>query len=258
MPVTSSDIPEVFFTDGWITAVEYLVSSGKEGTVSCCLAGPRSGHERLAVKIYRPRTTRSFKNDAVYLSGRAMGVSLGGSSGLKSSGMPDRRLERAVAKRSKRGIAAIEHSWINHEYNTLQVLHEAGAAVPQPFAIAGQAVLMEYLGDSDGPAPKLKHIALDRRQAVDVFTALMDQLALWLACERIHGDLSPFNILWWKERAVVIDFPQAVNPYENPDSRFLLERDVRNLVTHFAAYGVAADPARIARDLWNRFQRGNI
>ncbi len=258
MPVTSSDIPEVFFTDGWITAVEYLVSSGKEGTVSCCLAGPKSGHERLAVKIYRPRTTRSFKNDAVYLSGRAMGVSLGGSSGLKSSGMPDRRLERAVAKRSKRGIAAIEHSWINHEYNTLQVLHEAGAAVPRPFAIAGQAVLMEYFGDEDGPAPKLKHVALDRRQAVEVFTSLMDQIALWLSCERIHGDLSPFNILWWKERAVVIDFPQAVNPYENPDSLLLMERDIRNLVTFFAPYGVAADPERITRDLWNRFQRGNV
>ncbi len=33
MHVTESDIPEDFFTDGWITGVEYLVSSGKEGTV---------------------------------------------------------------------------------------------------------------------------------------------------------------------------------------------------------------------------------
>ncbi len=33
MSVTESDIPEVFFDDGWLTAVEYLVSSGKEGTV---------------------------------------------------------------------------------------------------------------------------------------------------------------------------------------------------------------------------------
>jgi len=256
MSVTNNEIPEVFFTDGWITAVEYLVSSGKEGTVYCCLAGPESGHDRLAVKIYRPRTTRSFKNDAVYLSGRAMGVSLGGSSGIKSSGMPDRRLQRAVAKRSKRGIAAIEYSWINHEYNTLQVLHAAGAAVPRPFAMAGQAVLMEYLGDGNGPAPKLKQISLDRRRAVEIFTGLIAEIELWLSCERIHGDLSPFNILWWEDRATVIDFPQAVNPYENPDSLFLLERDIRNLVTWFEDYGVAADPVRIAQDLWFRFQRG--
>lgn len=258
MSVTNADVPEVFFTDGWITAVEYVVSSGKEGTVYSCLAAPGTGRDRLAVKIYRPRTTRSFKNDAVYLSGRAMGVSLGGSKGLKSTGMPDRRLQRAVAKRSKRGIAAIESSWINHEYNNLQLLHAAGAHVPRPFAMSGQAVLMEYVGDANGPAPKLKEITLDRREAVAMFTALMAEIELWLACDRIHGDLSPFNILYWDGQWTVIDFPQAVNPWENPDSLFLLERDIRNLVTYFRDYGVAADPARIARELWRRFQWGTL
>ncbi len=255
MSVTESDIPEVFFDDGWITAVDYLVSSGKEGTVFCCLAAPHTGHERLAVKIHRGRNQRSFKNDAVYLSGRAMGVSLSGAAGVKSSGMPDRRLERAVAKRSKRGKAAIEHSWINHEFNTLQLLHGAGAHVPQPLTMSGHAVLMEYFGDADGPAPLLKHVSLTCQQAVAMFSALMDEIALWLSCERVHGDLSPFNILYWRERATVIDFPQAVNPRENPDSLFLLERDIRNLATYFRDYGVAADPVRIAQDLWQRFMR---
>jgi RIO kinase 1 len=258
MSVTESDIPEVFFTDGWLTAVEYLVSSGKEGTVFCCRAEPHTGHERLAVKIHRGRGQRSFKNDAIYLSGRAMGVSLSGSAGVKSSGMPDRRLERAVAKRSKRGKAAIEHSWINHEFNTLQLLHAAGAHVPQPFAMSGHAMLMAYVGDGNGPAPKLKHVSLTRQRAVELFTGLIDEIALWLACERIHGDLSPFNILYWNEQATVIDFPQAVNPRENPDSLYLLERDIRNVVTYFEAYGVAADPERIARDLWLRFMRGTL
>lgn len=258
MSVTESDIPEVFFTDGWITAVEYLVSSGKEGTVFCCRAAPHTGHDRLAVKIHRSRDHRSFKNDAVYLSGRAMGVSLDGSRGLKWSGMPDRRLERAVAKRSKRGKAAIEHSWINHEFNTLQVLHQAGAQVPEPFTMSGHAMLMEYLGDADGPAPQLKHVALERQQAVEMFTGLMREIELWLTCDRIHGDLSPFNILYWQDRATVIDFPQAVNPHENPDSLLLLERDIRNVATYFQPFGVAADPARIAQDLWYRFMRGTL
>src|SRR5690606_12732190 len=174
MSVTESDIPEVFFTDGWMSSVEYLVSSGKEGTVICCLVEPHTGYERLAVKIHRGRDQRSFKNDAMYLSGRAMGVSLNGAHGVKSSGMPDRRLERAVAKRSRRGIAAIEHSWINHEYNTMQVLHEAGAHVPKPLAMDGHGMLMEYLGDEDGPAPKLKHASLTRREAVDIHADLMN------------------------------------------------------------------------------------
>lgn len=258
MSVTEADIPEVFFDDGWITAVAYLVSSGKEGTVFCCRAAPHTGHERLAVKIHRGRTQRSFKNDAVYLSGRAMGVSLDGSRGLKWSGRPDRRLERAVAKRTRRGKAAIEHSWINHEFNTLQLLHQAGACVPEPVTMSGHALLMEYVGDERGPAPQLKQIALPRSEAVAVFTGLMEQIELWLACDRIHGDLSPFNILWWRDRAVVIDFPQAVNPHDNPDSLLLLERDIRNVTTYFEPLGVAADPARIARDLWHRFVLGTL
>ena len=258
MSVTQSDIPEVFFEEGWITAVEYMVSSGKEGTVFCCLAEPHTGHERLAVKIHRGRTQRSFKNDAIYLSGRVAGVSLGGSAGIKASGKVDRRLARAVAKRSRTGIAAIEQSWITYEYGTMQALHQAGAKVPTPLAMSGHALLMEYLGDADGPAPKLKHVTLTPDEARVVFDELIDEIGLWLANDRIHGELSPFNVLYWDGNPVVIDFPQAVNPWDNPDSLFLLERDIRNIATHFAPYGIAADPERIARDLWERFMRGTL
>lgn len=256
MPVTATDIPEIFSNDGWISDVEYLVSSGKEGTVFCCRGGDAIDAELVAVKIHRGRTTRSFKNDAIYLQGRAMGVSLNGAHGMKSSGMPDRRLERAVAKRSRRGIAAIEHSWINHEYNTMQVLYEAGARVPRPYAMSGHALVMEFLGDEEGPAPKLKHTHLERPEAVRLHTALLDEIRLWLANDRIHGDLSPFNILYWNGEAVVIDFPQAINPHDNPAALMLLERDVRTVCDHFAGYGIASDPERITRDFWQEFQWG--
>jgi len=258
MPVTESDIPEVFFTDGLITDVDYLVSSGKEGTVFCCRASPRTGHERLAVKIHRGRTQRSFKNDAIYLSGRVAGVALTGSAGMKASGRVDRRLARAVAKRSRTGIAAIEQSWITYEYTTMQALHRAGARVPQPFAQFGHALLMEFLGDAGGPAPKLKHVTLSGDEARAVYEGLMAEIALWLANDRIHGDLSPFNVLYWGGKATVIDFPQAVNPWDNPDSLFLLERDIRNVSTYFEPYGIVTDPVRIARDLWERFMRGTL
>jgi RIO kinase 1 len=258
MPVTESDIPEVFFDDGWLTAVEYLVSSGKEGTVYCCRAAPHTGHERLAVKIHRGRGQRSFRNDAIYLSGRVAGVSLTGSAGIKASGKVDRRLAKAVAKRSRTGIAAIEQSWITYEYDTMQVMHRAGARVPQPIAQAGHAMLMEFLGDAEGPAPKLKHVTLSPARARTVHEILLDEIALWLANDRIHGDLSPFNILYWNEGPVLIDFPQAVNPWDNPDARFLLERDVRNITRHFRDAGVTTDPERIADDLWRRWQHGTL
>lgn len=258
MAVTASDIPEVFFLDGWITSVDSVISSGKEGTVFRCRAGTHTGRAHLAVKIHRDRTTRSFRNDAIYLSGRPMGVALNGSTGLKSSGMGDRRLERAVRKRSRTGIAAIQHSWINHEYNTMQVLHQAGARVPEPFAMSGQSLVMTYIGDDEDPAPQLKHVDLDPRTARRIFETIMAEITLWLACERIHGDLSPFNILFWRDEPVIIDFPQAVNPFENPDARFLLERDLRNVITYFAPHGIRLDPGRETDRLWDRFMRGTL
>lgn len=258
MAVTASDIPEVFFLDGWLTSVDSIVSSGKEGTVFRCQAGSHTGHDFLAVKIHRDRNTRSFRNDAIYLSGRPMGVALNGSTGLKSSGMGDRRLERAVKKRSRTGVAAIQHSWINHEYNTMQLLFQAGARVPEPFAMSGQALVMTYIGDADDPAPQLKHVDLDRGAARRIFDTIMEEIALWLACERIHGDLSPFNILLWRDEPVIIDFPQAVNPFENPDARFLLERDLRNVATYFTPHGIGLDPEREAERLWTRFMRGTL
>jgi RIO kinase 1 len=117
---------------------------------------------------------------------------------------------------------------------------------------------MEFVGDATGPAPMLKHATVQRSEAARVFEGLIDQIELWLSCERIHGDLSPFNILFWNDQAVVIDFPQAVNPTENPDSLFLLERDVRNVCGYFADLGVAANPACITQDLWSRFMRGDL
>jgi RIO kinase 1 len=258
MPVTASDIPEDFYTDGWITAVDHIISSGKEGTVYCCQAAPHTGHDRLAVKIHRGRTQRSFKNDAIYLSGRVAGVALTGSAGIKASGKVDRRLARAVAKRSRTGIAAIEQSWITYEYQTMQVLHRAGARVPRPLAQSGHALLMEYVGDDTGPAPKLKHVLLDRDEAQALFAILMEEVRLWLANDRIHGDLSPFNILYWNGTPTIIDFPQAVNPWDNPDSRFLLERDLRNVLSYFRQYGIVANPQQIADELWRGFQWGSL
>src|SRR2546421_1144448 len=62
---------ESFCEDGWITDILYVVKSGKEVTVYCCRAGPTTGGELCAAKIYRAHESRSFKNDAIYHEGRA-------------------------------------------------------------------------------------------------------------------------------------------------------------------------------------------
>jgi RIO kinase 1 len=74
----------------------------------------------------------------------------------------------------------------------------------------------------------------------------------------IHGDLSPYNVLVWDERAIVIDFPQAIDARKNRHGPALLERDVRRICDHFTRYGVDADPARIAGDLWTAWEYADL
>ena len=60
-----------FYEEQLITDVLRRVKSGKEATVYCCVADPRTGTDLLAGKIYHERMFRSLKNDSLYREGRA-------------------------------------------------------------------------------------------------------------------------------------------------------------------------------------------
>jgi RIO kinase 1 len=236
---TYEDALTDFFEDDLITDVVQVLKSGKEGTVYCCRAAPRTGHELLAAKVYRPREHRLFHNNAVYQEGRWIG---------------DRRLERAVAKKTRAGRGFQADTWVGQEYETLQLLHGAGAAVPRPFARSGQALLMTYIGDLDAPAPLLQHAEVPAEAAEPLFGRLLHEIELWLSCGRIHADLSPFNILYWEGEPTVIDFPQAVDPETNTNARELLTRDIGNLCRFFSRFGIRADAEVLVNGLWRRLR----
>jgi RIO kinase 1 len=242
-PEAYEDALTDFIEDGWITEVVQVLKSGKEGTIYCCRAAPETGRDLLAAKVYRPREHRTFRNDAVYQTGRWI---------------PDRRLRRAVANKSRTGRVVQADTWVAHEYQTLRLLHGAGAAVPAPFARSGQAILMAYVGDVDAPAPLLQHADLSAADAAPLFRRLMREIELWLAWGRVHADLSPFNILYWRGEPTVIDFPQAVDPESNPNARELLTRDVDHLCRFFARFGLRADAEALASGLWRRFLRREL
>jgi RIO kinase 1 len=62
-----------------------------------------------------------------------------------------------------------------------------------------------------------------------------------LDAELVHGDLSSFNVLWWHERPVIIDFSQAVDAVTHPAARDLLRRDVERTADYFRRQGVAIE-----------------
>jgi RIO kinase 1 len=228
-----------FFADALITEILHVVKSGKEATVYCCRAHPSQGVPYLAAKVYRSRNNRGFKNDSMYHEGRYMG---------------DQRTVRAVKNKSSVGREAQFSMWVGHEFETLMMLYNAGSAIPKPIARNGQAIIMEYLGDQQQPAPALQHVELSPDEVYPTFELLMDNIQLWLQHDIIHGDLSAYNILYWQGKVTVIDFPQAVDPRFNSHAFDLLLRDIDNVCAYISRYGLKRDATQIARRLWYQFQ----
>jgi len=234
-----------FYDKGEIADVLRKVKGGKEANVYCCAGGPKVGLELVAAKVYRPRQFRNLRNDALYRQGRAV-------MGARGQPVRDRRALHAIQAGTRKGKEMQHTSWLAHEYVTLQILHAAGVRVPRPLAFANNTILMEYVGELMTPAPTLQSTTLTRNEAAALFDALLKDVETMLACGRVHADLSAFNVLYWRGDYRIIDFPQAVDPATHPSAPALFERDVTRLCQYFARYGLVADPASLAADLWSR------
>lgn len=232
-----------FFADGTITEVLGQLKSGKEGTVYCCRANPSTGVDLVAAKVYRSQEHRTFKNDAVY-----------------RQGVPilNKRDARAFKKKTGWGRQVKSGTWMYHEWEMLRTLSDAGADVPRPISLADSVILMEYIGDEESAAPKLQEVSLSPEETRPLFERTLGNIELFLRLNWIHGDLSPYNILYWQGNVTVIDFPQAVDARTNPSALDLLLRDVANVCRYFGRYGIRSDPERIARHLWGRFLRAEL
>jgi len=242
------DSLRMFYDEQLITDVLGQVKGGKEASVYRCAAHPTTGATLLAAKVYRPRMFRNLRNDKMYREGRSI-LSADGSAVKKT----DHRLMRAVGKKSAFGVQVAHTSWLMYEYTTMERLFQAGAAVPRPYAAAENAILMTYFGDEQRAAPTLSEIRLPKDQAEFLFQDVMRSIKLLLEHGLIHGDLSAYNILYWQEKAVLIDFPQASDISSNSKSDFILRRDITRVCEYFIRQGVRCDPNVITRELWERY-----
>ncbi|MEW6028558.1 MAG: RIO1 family regulatory kinase/ATPase [Chloroflexota bacterium] len=232
----------------WISDVLGKVKGGKEASVYLCRAGnavtaAHPGVTLVAAKVYRPRELRNLKNDHRYREGRA---------DLDSEGRQiiDDGALHAIASRSAYGEELRHQSWIAYEYTTIATLHAAGADVPKPYTMANNAILMDFIGEAGMAAPALNDISLERDQARVLFDRAVRNLEIMLAHERVHGDLSAYNILFWDGEITLIDFPQVVSPKSNRNAWTIFQRDVERVCEYFAGQGVDCNPHRLARDLW--------
>jgi RIO kinase 1 len=109
---------------------------------------------------------------------------------------------------------------------------------------------MGFVGDLANSAPVLNSVSLDLDEAKLIYDRVIRNIDLMLAHDRIHGDLSAYNILYWNGDITLIDFPQVVLPDSNPASWNIFLRDVTRICQYFSAQGLVCNAYKTASELW--------
>lgn len=222
-----------------------LLKTGKEAEVfvieRCSLDGTHRA--LLAHKRYRPTKvgkgeieglgfarSRTFTNDVLYHEGRRLRYS---------------RDQRAVERMTDYGKRLLAERWPGQELETLERVHAAGVTVPYPVCFTGDGMLMQLIGDETGAAPRLVNARLDPHELASAHGQLLEELSALTRAGLVHADLSPFNVLWWHDRAWLIDFPQAVDLVTNPHGFDMLHHDVVTMCRWFSRRGIDTDPEEL-------------
>lgn len=189
------------------------IKSGKEADVLRVSAGG----EYCALKIYNPRVKLSTHDD--YTEGQWFNSP---------------SLRKAMKQKTKVGKSFQQKLWVRREYYLLKKLSDQGARLPKVFSHSDDAILMQYLGNEEKPAPRLVDVNLDDDTKVRVLAEIEGNIQMFLDNGVVHGDLSEYNILWWNDQPWIIDFPQAIDIRHNPNWKKFYDRDIKNIRGYLA------------------------
>lgn len=232
---------DLLLTDGVVDDVLGRLKSGKEADIYLV----RQGDNVIAAKLYKERNQRNFKNNVAYKEGR----------NVRNS-----RTQRAMEKGSKFGQKAAEDAWKSAEADALYKLHASGARVPKPVLFYEGVLLMELVTNAEGqPAQRLIDTPLTSEQALEAYNVLRQEMVKFLCADLIHGDLSPYNVLWGFDGPVVIDFPQVVGAAHNRQAEFFFRRDLDNIRRHLGQFHrPLLDRGADAFEIWRAYTQREL
>ena len=95
---------------------------------------------------------------------------------------------------------------------------------------------MEFIGENGQPAPLLREANLSN--PARIFDQLIENITrLYRQARLVHGDLSEYNIMIWKNKVVIFDLSQAVR-LEHPMAKNFLMRDLSTMIKYFTNAGI--------------------
>ena len=114
---------------------------------------------------------------------------------------------------------------------------------PKPIIFISNVLVIEYIGDSERPAPLMKDVKL--KNPKEIFETLIDYVSkMYKKADLVHSDISAFNVLMFEDKPYLIDLGQGVL-IEHPNALGYLRRDISNLVSYFNKFGIRADANKI-------------
>lgn len=203
---------------GLFGTIDYPISTGKEGGVFRATAA--EGFR--AVKIYRVGNT-TFRN------------------------LPPYAVEALRREASARNFGGLVFAWTRREHTILTRLAEAGVRAPKPYGHFRNVLVMEYIGTVEGAAPRLKDAIIEDPAAL--YEELVREIGTMVRTAKlVHGDLSPYNTLYFDDHVVLIDVAQSVAA-DHPAARALLERDIGHFARFLGRRGFEVAPAQFLADV---------
>lgn len=193
-----------FLNKGVIDEIFGAVSAGKEARIYW--GKDREGNE-LAIKIYLTISAEFKRGKLLYLEG-------------------DPRFTHV-----KGDTRSIVYAWAKKEFKNLQRACQVGVRVPKPIAAKNNVLIMEFIGEEGYTAPILKDASVENPEKL--YYQLLNYVEkLYQEAELVHGDLSEYNIMVWREEPVLFDVSQAVL-LGHRMAGWLLKRDLENLHKYF-------------------------
>ena len=203
-----------FFEEGSMSPI----SMGKEANI---FSAKKDG-KKIIMKIYRLNTC-DFKRMYEILR-------------------RDPRFPRLTKKRRK-----VVMDWARREYKNLHRARKANVAVPTPYLLKENILLMEFIGNKE-PSRKIKDVIPNDRKFLNEVISNMRKLN---KAKLVHGDLSAFNILNHNDKPVFIDFSQCMET-DTIYSTEMLERDIKNIAIFFNKIGIKTTEEYIKKKILSK------